>query len=138
MASVRDMTDDGGSGNFRNEVMCGFSVVVNSMPCSLVPFRYLITLFAAAMCPFDGFKVYLARMLVMVAMSGRVEIASQLRQPTSCCMVWLLACLVAFDCDFGGGGIESIGFPIVCGVRGILIWLSLMLATFTTVSTKAS
>ena len=121
LASVRDVTWVVGRGNFRNELISALAVVVNSMPCSLVPFKYLMTLFAASICPLEGLRVYFARRLVIVAMSGRVEIESQFRQPTNCCMVWLLARLVAFDSDFGGGGMESTGDPILCGVRGIFI-----------------
>ena len=48
----------------------------------LEPLRYLRTCLACARCPLDGLDEYLARMLVIGAISGLVDVASQLSDPT--------------------------------------------------------
>ena len=47
------------------------------IPILRAPLRYWKTFLAASMCPLDGSEIYLARKLVMVAISGRVEMGSQ-------------------------------------------------------------
>ncbi len=61
-----------------------------------VPFRYRTTRLAASTCPLLGDAVYLASMLVMVDMSGQVEVDSQVSDPTMYCIFWVRA-----SCDFG-------------------------------------
>ena len=86
-ASQSDVTVGSLIGNLTKDVSEVLGIVVNRMPVSLVPFRYFITYFTWSICDFEGLCVYLARMLVIVAMSGRVEIASHVRQPIYCCIV---------------------------------------------------
>ena len=50
------------------------------IPSDRVPLRYLTTRFAAAMCPFEGFSVYFASIFVIVAMSGRVDVVSHVKE----------------------------------------------------------
>ena len=86
-----------------------------------------MTLLAALMCLWVGLLEYLARKLIAVAMSGRVDILSQLREPIR---GW--KCFEVFgELGFvlGGGGIvdvigliglvvliESIVYPLLYGV----------------------
>ena len=68
---------------------------------------------AAAMCMELGQDMYLASMLVIVEMSGRVEILSQFKLPINVCIIW-----VTLDW-FGDGdffGIVSTGWPLLYGV----------------------
>ena len=46
-----------------------------------------MTHFAAAKYPLEGFSVYFASMFVIVAMSGRVEVASHMRDPMIDCIL---------------------------------------------------
>ena len=46
------------------------------MPLSIAPLGYRRTCLQWFRCPRDGLERYLARMLVIVAMSGRVEMDS--------------------------------------------------------------
>ena len=99
---------EGSRGNFTNdsrEVLC---CVVKQIPWCLVPFRYRTTLLTLSRWPLDGFAVYFARMLVMVAISGRVDMDNHVRQPISCCMrCFRRACASAFGRRLVG--IESTG-----------------------------
>jgi hypothetical protein len=61
-----------GMENFTNELRCALSRLLNKIPFCFVPLRYLTTLLACSMCPVVAFDVYLASILVIVAISGRV------------------------------------------------------------------
>ena len=71
-ASVKGVSLDGSTGNLTNDSRGLQSLLENRIPMSLVPLRYFMTCFAASMWPGEGFEVYLAIMLVIVAISGRV------------------------------------------------------------------
>ena len=68
--SVKGVILDGSTGNLTKDSSGLESLLENLIPRSLVPLRYLMTCFAASMWPGDGFTLYLAFILVMVAMSG--------------------------------------------------------------------
>ena len=81
-----------------------FGCVLIAIPMVDVPFRYRTTHLAASTCPLLGDAVYyLVSMLVMVDMSGRVEVDSQVSNPTMYCILRVRA-----SCDFGSivDGIE--------------------------------
>ena len=66
-----------------------FGFALNVSARLLVPLRYLNTLFAAVMCCFVGFEQYFANMLVIVAISGLVDMDSQFSDPINdwyCCV----------------------------------------------------
>ena len=73
---------DGETGNFTKDSRGLESLLENLIPRSLVPLRYLMTCFAASIWPGDGLALYLAIMLVIVAISGRVWVDNQFRDPT--------------------------------------------------------
>ena len=75
-----------------------------------MPFKYRITYLAAAMWPGEQLLLYCERMLVIVAMSGRVMVASQVRLPTSSCNV--LLSLHHSDGVMSMWGTESTGKPL--------------------------
>ena len=107
-ASQSDVTVGSLIGNLTKDVSEVLGIVVNRMPVSLVPFRYLITYLTWSICDFEGLCVYLARMLVIVAMSGRVEIASHVKHPIYCCIV-CCSFRWAWSDRLEGSGIESTG-----------------------------
>ena len=81
-----------------------------------MPFRYFTTPFAAVICPFEGLSVYFARMFVMVAMSGLVEVESHVREPMMDCIL-----RVSLGVRAGSNGswlILSTGRPLRYGVGG--------------------
>jgi hypothetical protein len=87
------------------------------IPLDFVPFKYLITCLTLSICFDVGFDVYLASKLVMVAMSGHVDIESQLRLPISVCILcWSLFCVV--ESVVHVVGMESTGYPDLYGVLG--------------------
>ena len=65
-----------------NALSCSSSAEVNVSALFLVPIRYMMTCLAAVVCALVGSLEYLASRLVTVAISGLVEILSQLREPT--------------------------------------------------------
>ena len=69
---------------------------------------------AASICPLLGSAIYLARRLEIVAISGRVLIASQLIDPIRNCMslVYLYVSLLSY---FSLGKVST-GYPGRCGV----------------------
>ena len=79
MRAVRQV---GSTGNFTCEFSCSLSKLEKVIPRVCVPFRYLITCFAACICPFDAVVEYFAKKIVIGAISGLVDIASQLSKPT--------------------------------------------------------
>ena len=85
-ASVNVVTTSFRIGKLMNELMELLSSDVKVMPFVFVPLMYLTTQIAVSMWPCDGLWVYFARRATGVAMSGRVEIASQLRLPTRYCI----------------------------------------------------
>ena len=82
LASVRAVMRLAGIGNFRKLCRWSLSQLEKDMPKVLDPLRYLRTWFACARCPSEGLDEYLASMLVIGAISGLVDVASQLRDPT--------------------------------------------------------
>ncbi len=81
-ASVKGVNFDGSTGNLTNDSSDFESLLEKRIPRFLVPLRYLMTCFAASMCPGEGLELYLAIIFVIVAMSGRVWVDNQLRHPT--------------------------------------------------------
>ena len=77
-----------------------------------------MTRFAALMWPLLAFRVYFVRMLVIVAMSGRVDVDSHVRDPTMDCIICIIA---ADDLEWNASfGILSNGKPERYGLRGQL------------------
>ena len=108
------MSFDGETGNLTNDSSGLQSLLEKRIPRSFVPLRYLITCLAASMWPGDGFALYLAIMLVIVAMSGRVWVDSQLRDPT-----YFRRISVSFSFSASGrsrSGTASTGWPDLYGV----------------------
>jgi hypothetical protein len=104
-----------GIGNFTYALIFAVDVVVKRIPLDFVPWRYFITRLIASMWPLAGIIVYLAIMLVMVAMSGRVEIDNQFKHPKNFCMY------LTYDAFAVVGvvvGILSTGKPDRYGVCG--------------------
>ena len=77
-----------------------------------------MTLFAALMWPLLAFRVYFARILVIVAMSGQVDVDSHVRDPTMDCIICIIAADdLVWNVSFG---ILSTGKPERYGLRGQL------------------
>jgi hypothetical protein len=67
------------------------------------------------MCFVVGFDVYFANKLVIVAISGHVDIDSQLRLPINVCILCCrLRCVVGSELHVVG--MESIGYPDLYGM----------------------
>jgi hypothetical protein len=81
LASHMEVTVVGSIGNFTNDSNCAWRWVVKQIPFALVPLRYLMTCLTCVRWPGDRLAVYFASRLVMVAISGRVEIVNQFRHP---------------------------------------------------------
>jgi hypothetical protein len=77
VASFTVVTSDGLIGNLTNDSSWFLFLEENIIPFDFVPFKYLITLFATSMLPFDGLLEYLANILVIVDISGSVNIFNQ-------------------------------------------------------------
>ena len=60
--------------------------LLNPIPYDLVPFRYWTTLLATLICALVGFDRYFASMLVIVEMSGRVDVDNHVRHPIRYCI----------------------------------------------------
>ena len=87
LASVMAVIRCESIGNLTWELSVALSWLEKVIPKVRVPFKYLMTCLAARMWPLVALVVYLARKLVTGAISGRVEMASQLREPTRVCSV---------------------------------------------------
>ena len=98
-----------GRGNLTNDSTLESVIVSKLMPRVLVPLRYLITRLTYRRWDLVAFVVYLASMLVIVAMSGRVDIESQVKQPIRTCIVCVFS---EYSVDGERGvGMESTGYP---------------------------
>ena len=74
---------------------------------------------AALMCPGVALEQYCAIMFVIVAISGRVCVDSQLREPT--CLGRVAECFSVSVWFELSSGMESTGWPERYGVRGGLV-----------------
>ena len=92
LASVRDITGWCANGNLIYAARFLLLFVENTSPLVLVPLRYLSTRLAASMCPAEGEVTYLARRLVMVAISGHVDMLSHVSDPMIDCMRLVYCC----------------------------------------------
>ena len=101
-----------------NDSIDEFVELVKAIPYLLVPWRYRTTRFAASMCPLDGWLIYFARMFVIVAMSGRVDVDSHVSDPMIDCILALSLFWVCWSYTIGF--ILSTGSPLQYGVLGVL------------------
>ena len=125
MESVKAVGVGGSIGNLMKALSVSSGVDVKDNALFLVPTRYLMTLLAALMYPWVGLLEYLARRLVAVAMSGRVDILSKLREPMrdwKCLVSWFLSLVVVGLLIVDVIGlmrlvvlIKSIGYPLLYG-----------------------
>lgn len=81
-----------------------------------------MTCFAALICPGVALEQYCAIMFVIVAMSGRVCVDSQLREPT--CLRRIAECFSVSAWLELSSGMESTGWPEQYGVRRGLVAVS--------------
>jgi hypothetical protein len=102
------------SGNFTYDSTLCCSLLLKLIPKDLVPFRYRIVRLTWSRCLSVHFSVYFAKMLVTVAISGRVEIDSHVKQPMYTCIVCMSSSCSCFD--LGMYGMVSIGWPDLYGV----------------------
>ncbi len=79
-----------------------------------------MTLFAWFMCDCVAVVVYCASIFVIVAMSGRVDIESQVKHPKRTCILWVSFACCLLDIIFVF--IESTGQPERYGVVTGLTW----------------
>ena len=93
-------------GNLMNASTSEFDSVAKWIPISFEPFRCFMIYFALSMWAWLGFALYLASILVMVVMSGLVEIDNQFRLPMSI-LISFIACFCAVLESFDGGIIST-------------------------------
>ena len=133
---MRAVIDEWSIGNFTKDCRAEVFLLWKAIPNVRVPLRYLTTRFAAAMCPFDGFSVYFASIFVIVAISGRVDVANHVREPMIDCI--LRVSLGVMSGSNGSRLILSTGRPLRYGVGGHVTAGPSRLRDVTRVSVKAS
>ena len=80
--SVRAVSWSDGIENFTKLCSVSLSVLEKDIPLVFILLRYLMTCLAWVTCPSVGREEYFARILVIGAISGLVDVESQLREPT--------------------------------------------------------
>ena len=80
--------------NFTHDLIFKFGELVNAILNVQVPQRYLITHFAVNVFPFAGCETYFASMLVIVAISGCVDMDNHVNDPTINCILALSFCCI--------------------------------------------
>ena len=88
-ASVSPVRDS--IGKWTYEASSELLSILNDIPLSIVPFRYLSMCLQWFRWPTDGLDRYLERILVAVEMSGLVEVDSHWKEPTRCWNSWVSA-----------------------------------------------
>ena len=89
-ASENGVTDAGLSGNLMKDWSLVFLREWKAIPNVLVPLRYWMTLLQASRWPVVAQWLYHDIRLVIVVISGLVEIASHCKEPVNCCILCVM------------------------------------------------